>query len=176
MSKIAAAALLAVTISFASCSSNGKQESGHESHSHEQTAATSVEVTLKNAQAGAVYQRYVELKEALVRSNSQEAQAGAAALQTAFTEAGNAKGADLAGRIASTTDLKAQRAEFEALTAEAEALVKSSGVQTGAVYKQYCPMANDNNGGYWLSSSSDIKNPYYGDEMLDCGEVKEEIK
>jgi hypothetical protein len=37
-------------------------------------------------------------------------------------------------------------------------------------------MANDGNGGYWLSSEPQIKNPYYGDEMLECGEVKEEIK
>lgn len=180
MSKIACAAILAGIFAMTSCSSEGKkQESGHDGHQQEtavQSTETSVAVTLKNAQAGAVYEHYLHLKNALVKSDAKEAQAGAAALQTAFSEAGNTKGADLAGKIASSTDIKAQRAEFEALTAEAEAVVRSSGVQTGAIYKQYCPMANEDNGGYWLSSNSDIKNPYFGDEMLTCGETKEEIK
>jgi Cu(I)/Ag(I) efflux system membrane fusion protein len=34
-------------------------------------------------------------------------------------------------------------------------------------------MANDDVGGYWFSESEEIRNPYFGDEMLLCGEVKE---
>jgi Cu(I)/Ag(I) efflux system membrane fusion protein len=41
---------------------------------------------------------------------------------------------------------------------------------------QYCPMANQNNGAEWLSRSSEIRNPYYGDAMLVCGEVVRKIK
>jgi Cu(I)/Ag(I) efflux system membrane fusion protein len=36
-------------------------------------------------------------------------------------------------------------------------------------------MANNNNGAIWLSTEKDIKNPYYGDDMLTCGSVIEEI-
>jgi Cu(I)/Ag(I) efflux system membrane fusion protein len=36
-------------------------------------------------------------------------------------------------------------------------------------------MANEGKGGYWLSSQEEIMNPYYGDDMLHCGEVKETI-
>jgi hypothetical protein len=37
-------------------------------------------------------------------------------------------------------------------------------------------MAKNGDGAYWLASEKEIKNPYYGDDMLNCGEVKEEIK
>jgi len=40
----------------------------------------------------------------------------------------------------------------------------------------HCPMANNNNGADWLSSSKEIRNPYYGEAMLSCGEVKDTIK
>jgi Cu(I)/Ag(I) efflux system membrane fusion protein len=39
------------------------------------------------------------------------------------------------------------------------------------VYKEYCPMAFDNKGAYWLSESEEIRNPYFGKSMLTCGEV-----
>lgn len=39
-----------------------------------------------------------------------------------------------------------------------------------------CPMYNDNKGALWLSESKDIKNLYYGNKMVECGEVKEVIK
>lgn len=39
------------------------------------------------------------------------------------------------------------------------------------IYKHYCPMAFNNNGAYWLSNSSNVVNPYFGEPMLHCGEV-----
>ena len=44
------------------------------------------------------------------------------------------------------------------------------------IYYQYCPMARDNKGAYWLSAVEEIKNPYFGDAMLTCGENKAVIK
>ena len=44
------------------------------------------------------------------------------------------------------------------------------------LYLEFCQMANDNNGGYWLSTEKEIKNPYFGAKMLKCGEVKQQIK
>ncbi|WP_258104518.1 efflux RND transporter periplasmic adaptor subunit [Marinoscillum sp. MHG1-6] len=38
-------------------------------------------------------------------------------------------------------------------------------------YRQFCPMVLDFKGAYWLSSSEEILNPYFGDEMLNCGEI-----
>ncbi len=42
-------------------------------------------------------------------------------------------------------------------------------------YVQFCPMANAGNGAYWISEDAEIRNPYYGDMMLRCGETIEEL-
>ncbi len=43
------------------------------------------------------------------------------------------------------------------------------------LYYQYCPMAFDDQGAYWISGDKQIRNPYFGDLMLKCGEVREEL-
>ena len=43
------------------------------------------------------------------------------------------------------------------------------------LYYQYCPMAFDDEGAYWISNEKEIRNPYFGDKMLKCGEVKKEF-
>jgi len=174
---------LKVTLSItvlvlAACSTDTKKADETTGVAKDSTAVAepAAKITFEDPKSAAVYENYHHLSKALVEGNATEAQSGAAALQTALTEAGSSKGADLAGKVASVKDLKAQRAELEALTAEVEKVVKSSKLTSGVIYKQYCPMANSNEGGYWLSSESEIKNPYFGDEMLNCGETKEEIK
>jgi Cu(I)/Ag(I) efflux system membrane fusion protein len=37
-------------------------------------------------------------------------------------------------------------------------------------------MADDFKGADWLSLSDEIRNPYFGDQMLRCGEVTKQIK
>lgn len=44
------------------------------------------------------------------------------------------------------------------------------------LYVEYCPMAFDNKGAVWVSSTKEVRNPYFGEKMLNCGEVKEIIK
>ena len=53
--------------------------------------------------------------------------------------------------------------------------LKTFGIDTGTVYYQYCPMANGDKGAYWLSTIKEIKNPYFGDAMLSCGETKDTL-
>jgi len=43
------------------------------------------------------------------------------------------------------------------------------------VYIEYCPMAFDFQGAFWISDEKAIRNPYFGDKMLTCGEVKKEF-
>jgi membrane fusion protein, copper/silver efflux system len=43
------------------------------------------------------------------------------------------------------------------------------------LYSQYCPMAINDQGAYWLSKDAKVLNPYFGEAMLKCGEVKETI-
>ena len=40
------------------------------------------------------------------------------------------------------------------------------------LYQDFCPMANDCKGAIWISEVKEIKNPYYGAEMLSCGSLK----
>lgn len=158
--------------------SDSNQATGtHESHEQEtDKSAESGNPKFKDEKAKAVYQHYIHLKTAFVKSDVKEAQSGAAALNTALANAGNKKGAELAGKIAVSNDINSQRSGFDELTAQVEAIVKSAGLKSRKIYKQYCPMAKDREGANWLAIESAINNPYYGDEMLTCGEVKEEIK
>lgn len=40
------------------------------------------------------------------------------------------------------------------------------------LYVQFCPMASNQEGGYWLSEEKEIINPYMEESMRDCGETK----
>ncbi len=43
------------------------------------------------------------------------------------------------------------------------------------LYQDYCPMYDEGKSGYWISETKDIKNPYYGSEMLTCGGIHKEF-
>ncbi len=77
--------------------------------------------------------------------------------------------------IASSKELEIQRKYFKSLSTAMITAAKIYAIKNGPYYVQYCPMADDNKGGYWLSKNKIIENPYYGDMMLRCGEVKEVI-
>ena len=53
--------------------------------------------------------------------------------------------------------------------------VKALGYDIQKLYVDYCPMANNNKGAYWLSQIKEIQNPYLGQKMPTCGEVKREL-
>ncbi|CAN5541604.1 hypothetical protein BH11BAC1_BH11BAC1_09490 [soil metagenome] len=44
------------------------------------------------------------------------------------------------------------------------------------VYYQFCPMANNVKGAYWISEKSAISNPYIGKKMPACGNTRDTIK
>lgn len=44
------------------------------------------------------------------------------------------------------------------------------------LYVQHCPMVDNNKGANWISQFKEIKNPYFGAKMLNCGETKSTIK
>lgn len=72
-------------------------------------------------------------------------------------------------------NIEHQREHFELLSQDMIDLVKTSG-SNQTLYREFCPMYNNNKGGTWLSEMKEIKNPYLGKKMPDCGEVKEEIR
>ncbi|MDX5348830.1 MAG: DUF3347 domain-containing protein, partial [Hymenobacteraceae bacterium] len=78
--------------------------------------------------------------------------------------------------ISETSDLAEQRKQFTNLSEAMITTVKTFGAAGATLYEQHCPMANNNSGGSWLSSEKEIRNPYFGDAMLKCGEVTTTIK
>jgi Cu(I)/Ag(I) efflux system membrane fusion protein len=73
--------------------------------------------------------------------------------------------------MASTSDIKEQRGHFKHLSAHMISSVQLFGVNQ-KVYTNYCPMTDSNKGAYWLSLEKEIRNPYYGEAMMTCGEIK----
>ncbi len=73
--------------------------------------------------------------------------------------------------------IEMKRSHFSIISDELTKAAEMFGVKTTtAVYLEFCPMAFDNKGAYWLSDSKEIRNPYFGDKMMTCGEVKKEFK
>jgi len=68
-----------------------------------------------------------------------------------------------------------QRIHFQRISDMMINLSKGFSTFEQPLYVQYCPMANNNNGAYWLSKEAQIRNPYFGDKMLRCGEVKQTL-
>lgn len=73
--------------------------------------------------------------------------------------------------ISENKDIKKQRQHFSNFSNNMATLAKAVKLSSEPIYKAYCPMQKAN----WLSSSKEIKNPYYGSAMLTCGSVVETI-
>ena len=78
--------------------------------------------------------------------------------------------------ISKSMDLDAQRTEFAEFNLAFYKSLKMFGLKDKTTYYQYCPMAIEDKGAYWFSATEEIRNPYFGDEMLTCGETKETLK
>jgi hypothetical protein len=166
---------LIVASGLTACKSGGKQEASTAQGSD--TVATTSETAGAQTDTAKVYNAYLSVKDNLVKTDSKAAQQSAKVLAANLSNIkGCTEAADLANRIAATGDVKLQRNIFLQLSQDVIPLVKGMKPKSGPVYVAYCPMAGNGKGGYWLSAQKEIKNPYYGDEMLECGEVKEEIK
>lgn len=147
---------------------------------HDHAAASHAQKSIpefKDKKVGIAYGHYIHLKDVLVASNAKEAKTATTELQKALASLDNGKtAAELAGKISASTDLKEQRKTFSDLSNEITTIVKASKLESGSLYVEYCPMANNNTGAFWLSNEKEIKNPYFGDMMLKCGSVKETIQ
>ena len=150
---------------------------------------TSVSEEVKS-QIGETYKSYISLKNALVEAKSEDAQQAAQSLKanadkvTSASIEGEAKNfiseqvamvSQHAEQIAGSTDIDAQRAQLAMLSSSLFSLIKATGANSQTAYYQFCPMANNEKGAYWISENQEIRNPYFGDEMLKCGENKETL-
>ncbi|MDR3679315.1 MAG: DUF3347 domain-containing protein [Flavipsychrobacter sp.] len=69
-----------------------------------------------------------------------------------------------------------QRVPFSKLSDAFFVLLQKVQLKNAHVYLEHCPMALNEKGANWLSDESEIKNPYFGKKMLECGDVEDSLK
>ena len=77
--------------------------------------------------------------------------------------------------VSENSTIEKQRAHFVILNENLVAIAMNIDDLKSTLYVQKCPMANNNKGAMWLSTEKDIRNPYYGEAMMTCGSIIEEI-
>lgn len=138
-----------------------------------------------------VVNSYLRLEDALTKDQADEATMAAKYLYNAIEEAPMAKmtadqhkvwmtyheklGYD-AEHIKGTDDIDHQREHFVSLSSNMFNLLKGLKINIVDLYYQYCPMANEGKGAYWVSQQSEIDNPSMGKKMPSCGSTKETLK
>src|SRR6056297_2264646 len=138
-----------------------------------------------------VYNEYIDMKDAFVASDAQKVSSEAGQVKKVLGEVDMAllkgdahmKWMDYLETlnktiesISETSDLEAQRKTFSKFNLAFYKAVKAFGLIGVETHYQYCPMANRDKGAYWFSNEEEIKNPYFGESMLKCGENRETIK
>jgi hypothetical protein len=121
----------------------------------------------------AQFQNYLDLRDALVASDFENARQAVLSMKSQGLEA-FPEVRETVGKLSESTDLQQLRTQLQPLSAQLFPILEQS-LQSGTIYKQYCPMAFENQGAFWLSESPDILNPYFGSAMLRCGKVQETI-
>ncbi|GAA4275680.1 efflux RND transporter periplasmic adaptor subunit [Aquimarina mytili] len=130
---------------------------------------------------------YLQMKDALVASDANLVSAFAKATSESLKSAdikslGSMeqshikKSIEMLDAIAANDNLENQRDHFVILNENMVPIAMSVNGTDAMLYVQKCPMANNNKGAVWLSTEEEIRNPYYGDAMLTCGSLIEEIK
>ena len=173
-----------------------------DSHSHEEHATsddseietTGPQFTVDEAfqkQLGDVFDQYVKLKDAFVESEVELVKKEASALSQSVAKVdmklltGAAHNDWMAflspiqkslNEIQASMDLEEQRKSFSELSDNLYKSIRAFGLGGKEAFYEYCPMAFNNEGAYWLSDQEKIRNPYFGDKMLTCGMVKEKLK
>lgn len=149
--------------------------SGSTSMSEDEILNDEVTAEFEDDRIASVYQHYIHIKNALVRTDATLAQDRAKSMLADLENAdANATVATAVRNISTSNDVNQQREAFSNLTKAMETELEGA-LASGEIYKQYCPMAFEGKGDSWFSNSKEIRNPYYGDKMLKCGRVEATI-
>ena len=88
-----------------------------------------------------------------------------------FTQTQKTAGS-LAAELAGQRDIEKQRAVFSGLSQSLWQLARIRKPAGTGLYQLFCPMKK----AYWLSPTAQVRNPYYGKQMLACGKVTDSIQ
>jgi hypothetical protein len=195
----------AVAFAFlTNCSGNKKEEAAESHEGHDEKDHASGSTAAADAgepqfqvdgkfqeQLATVFTSYIELKDAFVATDAGKVKTEATETKDALAKVDMKLLSGAAhndwmnylspiesslNEIESASDIEAQRKSFSALSDNLYKSVKAFGLGGKEAFYEFCPMAFNNEGAYWLSEQEQIKNPYFGDKMLTCGQVKEKLK
>jgi Cu(I)/Ag(I) efflux system membrane fusion protein len=173
-------------------SASSSEVEDHSQHENMEMTTESIEVSAEfKKQLQGVYDSYSSMKDAFITSNAEEVRTIAENVKSSLQKVDMAL---LKGEahmtwmkylevmeseittISTSSNISLQRIAFAELNDALYASVKAFGLHHGMIYYQYCPMANGDKGAFWLSNIEEIANPYFGDEMLKCGETRETME
>jgi len=133
---------------------------------------------------------YFQLKNALVKDDSEAAAKASEHLLSAFngfdmsviSEENMAEYHEIfedavenAEHISENADkIDHQREHLVALSEDMKDLIALVGTDQ-KLYQDFCPMADDGNGATWISETEEIQNPYMGSKMPTCGKIQQEL-
>ncbi len=192
MKKLMSLIIVNLGICIFSVNAQEMDHSGHSMNTAQSKSVTHYEVSKDfQKQLDGVIQANLKLKEAFVASNADAVKSAAFEVKDALGKTNmhllqgqahmdwmnylNTMNSQLES-IGGTASIDEQRTHFAAFTDALYNSVKAFGINTGEVYYQFCPMALNSQGAYWLSDTREIRNPYMGKMMLTCGITKEIIK
>lgn len=175
----------------------GGNKSGEEKTT--ETAPAEVKVSTTSAAFNASFEevltQYYALRDALIGDDTAAANHAASSLITASAQVklDELKSMDTSNIIIPTaktygdnisseskgllgeTDIAQKRKSFQMISGALFDYVRTVRFDKQKVYLLHCPMAFENTGADWLSSTTEIKNPYFGKAMLTCGAVKDSV-
>ncbi len=183
--KMSIAGMLLLAISFTNAQEKGKMNHNQGDMKMDHSAMKMDK--MNNPTAEAVLADYFTMKDALVGDDSKKAaQAGTKLMVSlkAFDMKNYSKEdqKELADIIEDATEhaehisesaIDHQREHFKTLSKDIADMVAITGTKS-ALYEQFCPMYDK--GSAWLSTSKEVRNPYYGSGMLKCGKVQKTIQ
>ena len=184
------------------CSGEKKEDANKDEHTADEHAAGStasadaappqftVDAEFQKQLAG-VFTSYVAMKDAFVSSDAGKVKSEATTTLDALSKTdmklltgaahndwmnylGNLESS--LKQIQASDDIEVQRESFSTLSDNLYKTIKAYGLGGVTAYYDFCPMAFNNQGAYWLSTEEKIRNPYFGDKMLTCGSVKDMMR
>lgn len=174
----------------------GKSSTGHNhgGSSNEMNNKPNKAVSLSseaNKSLGKLFDSYLKVKDNLVKDDFEGSQESLIAFKTQLSQISMSlfKGENhdiwmkhsgalkkLADKYTASKDIAEARDNFIHISEQMIMVSKSLKPRIDKLYVQLCPMADRNNGARWLSKEQKVLNPYFGEAMLKCGSVKEELE
>ncbi len=159
----------------------GKTMTGHEGHTMDMmTEKVDFNSTVEKS-FEPVIDAYINLKDALIQSDVSLASSKSEAFRKALEKMPVSQREQThnywailhktSKGINENVSLEHQRKQFQMISDKLIEMVKNFDEVKDKLFVQFCPMADNNNGAYWISKEEQILNPYFGEVMLKCGSV-----